>query len=505
MHDLPPLLDWAATKLDVRVLPFMLPEQREIRAFLADLSRFRLRLSDRTPCLALPADVLKNHGAARVKRMLDDVLVAQKWQNRNVLVLVDGDGADLRLLCERDMPPPITLDADAQARIMADGSQALIEEISRQTHISALAPYETSRPVTGEQFFGRESEVRTLLSNEHTSYLIVGNRRMGKTSLMREASRRLRQHAKHPDSVLYFDTTMFASKLDFFTDIVRALAPREVERAYGDKTFSMSSFFQRMSRARREKIVLCLDEIDHLMLWDQQDNWNALNMLRAVSTGAGSDDPPLRVLMAGFRVAQSMAMDRGAPVFNFATLLRVTPFDMHVTQQIVVEPLLNLGVSIVDRGVIVQRIFRETGGQPNLIQHYCQFIVRQLEARGTRTLTPDVLDAALKDDGIRRRTADELMANASNVEQLLVFCYIEHGWSKSQDNFTLEDADRWAKSHGVQLLRADFEKALDALTTSGIFQRDGQRYSFMYTALPRTLTATQQPAYQITKIIEEGL
>jgi hypothetical protein len=237
MHDLPPLLDWAATKLDVRVLPFMLPEQREIRAFLADLSRFRLRLSDRTPCLALPADVLKNHGAARVKRMLDDVLVAQKWQNRNVLVLVDGDGADLRLLCERDMPPPITLDADAQARIMADGSQALIEEISRQTHISALAPYETSRPVTGEQFFGRESEVRTLLSNEHTSYLIVGNRRMGKTSLMREASRRLRQHAKHPDSVLYFDTTMFASSCAPLRR-ARSNAPTATRRSACRRSFS---------------------------------------------------------------------------------------------------------------------------------------------------------------------------------------------------------------------------------------------------------------------------
>jgi hypothetical protein len=505
MHELPPLLDWATTKLDVRVLPFNLSEVRAARAFFVDLSRFRLRLNDRTPCIVLPADALAQMGAVRAKRMLDDILIAQKWQTRNVLVLVDGDGSDLRLLCERDMPPPITLDSAAQARIMADGSQALIEEISRQTHISALAPYEISRPVTGEQFFGRESELRTLIGNEHTSFLIVGNRRMGKTSLMREASRRLRLHTKHPDSVLYFDTTMYGNKLDLFTDIVRALAPREVERAYGDKTFSMPSFFQRMSRSRREKIVICLDEVDHLMGWDQHDNWGALNMLRAVSTGAGSDDPPLRVLMAGFRVAQEMAKNRDAPVFNFATLLRVTPFDQHVTQQIVVEPLLNLGVSIVDRSAVVQRIFRDTGGQPNLIQHYCQFIVRQLEETDSRTLTLDVLDGALKDDGIRRRTADELIANASNVEQLLVFCFIEHGWARDQDSFGLEDIDRWVKSHGVQLLRADFEKALDALTTSGIFNRDGQRYSFLFAALPRTLVASQRPAYQISKIIEEGL
>ncbi len=507
MSDLPLLLDWAVNKLDVRVTPFALTEQRQTLAFLVDLSRFRLRLSDRTPCILLTEGVLAASGAAQVKRALDDILVAQKWQQRNVLVLVDGDASDLKLLCRRDARPPIVLDSAAQSVIMHDGSQALIEEISRQTHISALAPYETSRPVTGEQFFGRETELRTLVSNENTSYLIVGNRRMGKTSLMREAMRRLRRHAKHDDSILYFDSSIFSDRTALFTDIVRALAPREVERVSSDKTFSMPSFFQRMYRARKEKIVLCLDEIDHIMEWDHRNNWTTLNMLRAITTagGGGTDEPPLRLLMAGFRLAQDMAKNKDAPVFNFASLLRVTPFDHKVTEQIVIEPMLNLGISIADRSALVHRIFRETGGQPNLIQHYCAFIVRHLEETEQRTLTPDALDAVLKDDGIRRRTADELMANASNVEQLLVFAFIEHAWKQGVEHFTVEEIDRWVKSHGVQLLRDDYEKALDALTASGIFSRDGKRYSFMFTALPRTLLETQDPAYQISKIIEEGL
>lgn len=507
MADLPPLLDWAATKLDVRVTPFGLNERRAARAFFVDLSRYRLRLSDRTPCIELPAEAVQGQTPAQVKRALDDILVAQKWQQRNVIVLVDGDAEDLRLLCRRDTRPPITLDSAAQARIVADGSQALIEEISRQTHISALAPYETSRPVTGEQFFGRDSELRTLLGNDNTSYLIVGNRRMGKTSLMREAMRRMRRNAKTDDSIIYLDCSIFSDKTQFYGDVVRALAPREVERAFGDKTFSMASFLQRMFRARKEKIVLCLDEIDHLMDWDARDNWAVLNTLRAVSTmtvGA-SDDHPLRVLMAGFRLAHDLAKSKDSPVFNFASQLRVTPFDMRITEQIVVEPMLNLGITITDRSGIVHRIYRETGGQPNLIQHYCQFIVRQLEETETRTLTQDVLDAALKDDGIRRRTADELMANATNIEQLIVFAFMHHGWQGGAEKFTLEESDGWLKSHGVQLLRDDFERALDALVTSGVLTRDGRSFGFTFGALPRTLNESRDPNYQIAKILEEGL
>ncbi len=505
MADLPPLLDWANTKLDVRVTPVSIAGSKAARAYLIDLSRFRLRLSDRTPCVELAGPALAGQSAAQTKLLLDDLLLAQKWQQRNVLVLVDGDASDLRLLCRRDERPPITLDTAAQERIMQDGSQALIEEVSRQTHISALSPYEISRPVTGEQFFGRDNEVRTLVSSAGTSFLIVGNRRMGKTSLMREAMRRLRRTAKHDDTIQYFDCSAFQGKLELFADIVRALAPREVDRVYSDKTFSMPSFFQRMHRARKETLVLCLDEIDHLMDCDAKDNWATLNIFRAISTMTHGDEHPLRLLMAGFRVAHDLARNKDAPVFNFAQMLRVQPFDQKVTEQIVVEPMLNLGVTISDRSAIVHRIFRETGGQPNLIQHYCHFIVQQLEQTESRTLNQAVLDAALKNDAIRGRTADELMSNATNLEQLIVFCFIHHAWSKNEERFSLEDADGWLKQHGVQLLRDDLEKAIEGLIMSGVLNRDGRSFSFTFGALPRTLNDSRDPKFQIAKIIEEGL
>jgi hypothetical protein len=507
---LPAFLEWIAAKLDVSVKSYTLAELKWLRAFTLDLSRFRLRLSERTPCLELTDESLRQWTPAQLKRLLDDIVRIQKWQQRNILVLANGSADDLKLLCWHDSRPPIVLDAAAQARIMSGGmnSNLLIEEISKQTRISALAPYEVSRPVTGEQFFGREGDLRHILQSDNTSFLIVGNRRMGKTSLMREALRRMRRASKNDDALQYFDCSVFTSKLELFGEIVRALSPREVERVYHDSTFSMTSFLQRMSKAYKEKIVLFLDEVDRLMEWDARDNWTALNTFRAVTamTHGHHEEQPLRVLMAGFREAQEWSRNRETPLLNFITLLRVKPFDHRDTEQLVVEPMLNLGITIVDRSAVVNRIYRETGGHPNLIQHYCQFIIRYLEDIDSRVLNQEVLDAAPKDDTIRHRTADELIANATNLEQLIVFCFIQYAWHKGvTDRFTLADADGWLHQHGVHLLRDDLEKALGALETSGVMARDGRFFSFSFAALPRALNESRDPRYQIKKIIEEGV
>ena len=341
--DLPPLLAWLADTLNVGVRPAPLAGVEDASAWLVDLSRFRLRLGERTPWIHLPAATAKRLGAGQAKRLLDDIAAAQGWHRRNLVAQVDGDGADLRLLCRSEIQPPLVLDRAAQERILAGppNSNALIAEISLQAPISALAPYETSRPVTAEQFFGRDRELRQIHNNANSSFLILGNRRMGKTSLAREALRQAARRSPNPDALRYFDCSVFADRNEFYADLVRDLdGPRELARVFEDRTFSMQTFLQRVFRAKREKLMLVLDEVDKLLEWDRRDGWAAVSMLRAVANSsvglaqadaAGTDRDerqPLRVIMAGFRLAQKYASDRDTPLFNFVTPIRVSNFDL---------------------------------------------------------------------------------------------------------------------------------------------------------------------------------
>ena len=84
-------------------------------------------------------------------------------------------------------------DAQAQARIdnsdlpSVDRLTTLFNQVPR----AQLAPYETTKPVTGGQFFGRRSDINKVLQHPQTNYLFVGIRRIGKTSLLKEIQRRM--------------------------------------------------------------------------------------------------------------------------------------------------------------------------------------------------------------------------------------------------------------------------------------------------------------------------
>lgn len=517
----PPLLAWLSDALNVGVRPAPLAGIDDATAWLVDLSRFRLRLGERTPWIHLPVATVKRLGAGQVKRLLDDIAVAQGWHRRNLIAQIDGDGSDLGVLCRAEIQPPLILDRTAQERILAGplNSNALIAEISLQAPISALAPYETSRPVLAEQFFGRERELRQIHNNANTSFLILGNRRMGKTSLARESLRQAARRSPNPEALRYFDCSVFADRNEFYADLVRELdGPREVGRVFDDRTFSMQTFLQRVFRAKREKLMLVLDEVDKLLEWDRRDGWAAVSMLRAVSNssvalaqtdGPGADRDerqPLRVIMAGFRLAQKYAADRETPLFNFVTPIRVTNFDLGETEHIVLDPFLNLGLTVVDRSAVVGAIHRETGGQPNLIQHYCAYILRRLEQLGRRDVTPELVNEATEDTTIRERVAVELMMNSSNLEQFIVFSYLQNRWGKNgHDRFTAADADAWLEQRGAQAYRVDIEAALTALETTGFLSRQGRTYAFAYAGLPRALSQSYDARYQLGKILKEGL
>ena len=50
--------------------------------------------------------------------------------------------------------------------------------------------------MTGSRFFGREFEVRRILQANDSNFAIMGIRRIGKTSLMREVERQLKEQAQ---------------------------------------------------------------------------------------------------------------------------------------------------------------------------------------------------------------------------------------------------------------------------------------------------------------------
>lgn len=518
VKDLPIFLGWLHTTLSIEILQELENTPQELRIFRLDMSSFRLKLTDRTPCIEIPHKLRSNLTDSQLHQLIQEVIANKSWHRRNILVLIDGDKADLRLLFRTALLPPIILDRTDQAHIMAGNGKdrRLTEEISKLMPIAALSPYETGRHVVGGQFFGRESELRKISLNSETNFLIIGNRRMGKTSLAQESLRISTKTAKYHEAThIYWDCSNVHNKTEFCVELIRLIGgpqhgPREASRfTNGESTFSMGSFLNRMAKAHGEGIFLVLDEVDHILAWDSQNNWEVMNLLRSVSANKSISDTsvnPLRLVMCGFRLAQQVAANIKSPLYNgFAQSLQMYPFKHKEVEEIVVEPLLNLGIRIHDRNELVNRIYTDTSGQPNLVQHYCQYILRRLEETESRDVFPKILNDLIIDDQIRHRLVWEMAMNTDPLERLILLCaarscYRDGQTSRFGNNFI----NAWLHELHVNVTFSQIEHALMMLETASIFNYDGVTYGFAMQVLPRMLCMQGDLKTNIQKLVKEG-
>src|SRR2546423_4550 len=94
-QDLPQLLEWLSNQLELGVREYTLRAPlANVCAYQVDLSRYRLKLGEDTPCVQIAAEASRQFAPAQLKRLLIDVIIAEGWRRRNVLVLVEGDAED---------------------------------------------------------------------------------------------------------------------------------------------------------------------------------------------------------------------------------------------------------------------------------------------------------------------------------------------------------------------------------------------------------------------------
>lgn len=74
-------------------------------------------------------------------------------------------------------------------------------------------PYITGNVVTGSNFYGREGLIKTILGGSDTNFWIIGNRRVGKTSLLRELERRTANSQRYLP--LFWDMSASRTEVEF--------------------------------------------------------------------------------------------------------------------------------------------------------------------------------------------------------------------------------------------------------------------------------------------------
>jgi hypothetical protein len=469
--------------------------------FTLDLASWKLRLSNQTPLIWVKKGDLTAGGAQHLLQSLGDVMRERHLTRQITLVLLDEDSGPLLRYTSGALHNLVVLGAEEQQRVLQSRrpSGELLDLISAQVPISTLAPYETRAPVTGSRFFGREYEVSRILGNPDTNHAILGIRRIGKTSLLREIERLLKE-GTDPAQVVYLECSDLLSTDDYVREVVRKLNPRELPRLHLQRyVFFFPDFLERMARAYKSKIIFLLDEVDNLVIM-QRGSWDLFRMLRA-SANKGA----CQYIIAGFREAMQEQYLLDSPFYNFAQEIRLSEFTRRQAQDLIVTPMENLRVRIRNKDEVVGRIYEETAGHPNLIQYYCMILLRQLDRTGQREISPDSLIDVYADEGFKSHLLTSFMQNTANREKALVYAVLVQSREAPTRGFSHSFMDAALRKRGIVLPQDDIDQACNVLTLAGILHPKGRDYFFTSPVFTRVLQQTYDLEYLFRKVKEEGL
>jgi hypothetical protein len=358
-----------------------------------------------------------------------------------------------------------------------DPAAHLVACILEQVDLTVVSPFVTSGPVPERMFFGRDHEIRTITQAlPGADFALIGNRRVGKTSLLVRVERILRRSEECLPLPLNFqvvrdDSTLF----DLLT--------QETGFAVADadpRAFSGFVAHLRQQHPDRRMPVLLIDEVDDLLAFDADRGYPLSNGWRMLSFNKDCG-----FVFAGSRVLTRAMRDADSPFFNFPREIRVGFLQPDTARAMVSGPMDELGIELEPRQEFLDRILYLSSCHPNLVQFICAGLIRQISARGERRIDLDNLAEVEAGGEFANYYLETLWGQTNSLERAITILGNPAG-------FTMPDVETALAEHGFKASRRAVKEALDMLTIYSVLRRRGRTYTFAPASFPHILRGTQE-------------
>jgi hypothetical protein len=246
-----------------------------------------------------------------------------------------------------------------------------------------LSPYVPNRPAQAWRFFGRRRELERLLYSPE-NFIVVGARRIGKTSLLFEAQRRFSELGVTTYYVNVFDVD---NDEQFTNRLLYKLSPQDLISLNRRRQFvterMLSTVLRRLSG--RDRIVLLIDELGTVITNMRGNAWKVLGVLRDFAqTGK------IKIIATSYQEFFEMQQrDITGPWLNFASTLRLSSFSREEIDELVIEPL-TLWANVVQTAQLRELVKSAVGGHPLYLQYFSQAVFTEIVSGDSN----DVLRAA---------------------------------------------------------------------------------------------------------------
>ncbi len=249
-------------------------------------------------------------------------------------------------------------------------------------------PYSVGPPITdSHRFFGRQAELSRILGAvAHNHFLITGERRIGKTSLLRQLERHLRDWPSDDPHYrfwpVYF-TLQGVPQERFFASLMRGIIRQtrsdlglsRPSRGYDDFDFEedlrdLIAQLDDRAAPRQARLVVCLDEVDTLMAYPLAFREQLRALVQAL-------EPTVRLVAAGVIAIEQEAL-RTSPFYNQFARVELHPLSRQEAKDLIHQ---TAGDLYYFTPAAVEFVFEKSHGLPAEVQRLCHHAVNVTRAQ----------------------------------------------------------------------------------------------------------------------------
>ncbi|AXS40979.1 ATP-binding protein [Breoghania sp. L-A4] len=251
-----------------------------------------------------------------------------------------------------------------------------------------VEPYVTdAATVPEEMFFGREEEIRNIMSKTADGCLVYGGRQLGKSALLNHISTTCNAPAQSR-IVLKREVKSLGNAertFEIWSHLSAMLSPYDVVKPASRTADAISHDIRAWIMTHPQGQIVCMfDETDHFMAADTKDDYPELSRLKELMEDTGR---AFKVVFAGLHNVQRMDKQPNSPLAHLGQPICIGPLnrtedDKRVAHDLVVEPMRAAGFRFESLEA-VEAILAWANYYPSLVQEYSKGLLATLHGAGS--------------------------------------------------------------------------------------------------------------------------
>jgi len=477
-------------------LGFTIEEPRlsnSICAWRVDAPALRLNLPARFP-LVFVADL--NPTPETVRQLVDTVSILKDTNNFALVVPLESSvpGVDIPGVLRR------LIDASPYARdfiiltqqdvvdilIARHPERVLIQHISRQMDLSSISPFIVNGPVPPQMFFGRDREIRTLVDHAgRRNYAIVGNRKIGKTSLLNQIESRINHQGGirllRMDCQSVREAAVFYAKLQQISGMQADIS----------SPAALAAALRVLRTQSDQPLVLILDEVDDLLKAEKDRDEPVLSVMRELA-----NEQTCWFIFCGSKILIRQLRDSESALFNFPETLALAYLSREEMDEVITRPLETLGIQMDDASAVLDAAWALTSGHPNLTQFVGEALVNASNGNQSRSIGPADVENLWTNTAFVHFYFDTIWGAASPLERLITLLM-------PPEPFESSDVEKAFHTAGASATSIQIDAGLETLVAYSVLKRVGRLHTFVPKAFHRLLDLNYEKDRLIAREVEK--